>query len=73
MEHLKVCDNMSVTCLRCDGEVANKDKINHDCILALKSIIAKQQHTINKQDDKITKLESELKDVKLNDSLGIYT
>ena len=42
MEHLKVCDNMSVTCLRCDGEVANKDKFKHDCIAALKSIIARQ-------------------------------
>lgn len=64
---------MCVTCKNCEAEVANKDKATHDCIKSLKAMVSKQQAKINRQNEKIVKLERELKVFKINDTSNPYS
>ena len=48
--HLKEsCLNMSVTCARCDSEVAVRLKQQHDCVRTLRSVIAHYSKIISQQ------------------------
>jgi len=55
--HLKErCPNMSVTCSKCDSEVAMRLKKSHDCVKALRGVIAHYSKIITQQQEMIEKL-----------------
>jgi hypothetical protein len=58
--HLKEkCPNMSVTCVRCDSEVAVRLKHSHDCVRALRGVITQYSKIISQQQEMIDKLTAE--------------
>ena len=55
--HLKEnCPNMSVTCAKCDSEVAMRLKKSHDCVKALRGVITHYAKIISQQQEMIEKL-----------------
>jgi len=55
--HLKEnCPNMSVTCAKCDSEVAVRLKESHDCVKALRGVISQYSKIISQQQEVIEKL-----------------
>ena len=58
-EHLKnECANMSVTCAKCDCEVAMGLKKEHDCVKALRAVITQYSKIIAQQSDVIARMQS---------------
>ena len=47
---------MSVTCSRCDSEVAVRLKKSHDCVRALRAVISQYAKIISQQQEMIDKL-----------------
>lgn len=55
--HLKnECPNMSVTCAKCDSEVAMSLKKEHNCIKTLKSVITQYTKVIAQQQETIERM-----------------
>ena len=53
------CQNMSVTCSRCDSEVAVSLKSQHDCVRTLRGIISQYSRIICQQQEMIERLQRE--------------
>jgi len=47
---------MSVTCAKCDSEVAVRLKESHDCVKALRGVISQYSKIISQQQEVIEKL-----------------
>ena len=59
INHLKnECANMSVTCAKCDCEVAMGLKKEHDCVKALRGIITQYSKIIAQQSDVIARMQA---------------